>query len=79
MWWQQIIDNIYNWSGIINEAANIRTVYGKRLSKLGRIYLQNLLDEKNQEIDHLNDQVHQLQEELNKLSSGEEIVNLVSI
>ena len=41
-------------------------------------FTQNLLDEKNQEIDHLNDQVHQLQEELNKLSSGEEIVNLVS-
>jgi len=31
MLWQQIIDNIYNWSGIISEAANIRTVYGKRL------------------------------------------------
>jgi len=42
-------------------------------------FTQNLLDEKNQEIDHLNDQVHQLQEELNRLSSGEEIVNLVSI
>ncbi|XP_071157946.1 A-kinase anchor protein 9-like isoform X3 [Mytilus edulis] len=39
-------------------------------------FTQTLMNEKNQEIDHLNDQVHQLQEELNKLTSGEEIVNL---
>lgn len=42
-------------------------------------FTQTLMNEKNQEIDHLNDQVHQLQEELNKLTSGEEIVNLVNI